>query len=275
MLKRRLTVCLVLIIIVLGACSSNDAKIEAHKKQREAESQKGFPEKVDKNEDATEAKTEKKDHKKENEPDQDIEEESSQNKEPFKERAGDELQKATDELNEAEVKKLMSYMFDQLYDLARESSESRRDEFFSEQREQVIHDEATKLAEPFSEYMLDDLTYDYAEAFLDIMNCECDAWLPLESSDLNAGFKLIDFTSDTFKAESITLGDALLDGGNKNEWYFEKIDGKWKFADHQIFYEGNGIDDFKLTFEDIESAFYAYDEQKEAYEEDPFPIEFV
>lgn len=180
-------------------------------------------------------------------------------------------EKNNNDLDESYVKEIMVETVDKIGGLIEKVSDSRND-WITEEREQIIHEEATKLVKPLSKYMNEDIAYETAAEFLEWMNCECDAGLPFTSFDLNVGFKITELTTEEIQAESINLGDGMLyDIGVKHAWHFFNDNGEWKLYEHGYIV----TDDFNLTFEDIEHSFFKYDEKRNRYTDEIIPIEFV
>lgn len=138
--------------------------------------------------------------------------------------------------------------------------------------------------EPLKKYIAKPSINKYAEEIAEVMTCQCDSMLTFRVQDAFAGFKITDFSENTFKAESITVNETGLDEiGWKSNWSFVKEDGDWKLREHTYTFpdypdadEPVDKDKFlNFTFEDIEKSFRIYDSEREEYTEEYIPIEFV
>lgn len=145
----------------------------------------------------------------------------------------------------------------------------------------IISENAKK---PLEKYIAKPSIKKYAEEIAEVMTCQCDSLLTFRVQDVFAGFKVTDFSENTFKAESITVNETGLDEiGWKSSWSFVKEDGDWKLREHTYtFPDYPDLDDpvdkdlfLNFTFEDIEKSFRIYDLDKEEYTEEYIPIEFI
>lgn len=137
---------------------------------------------------------------------------------------------------------------------------------------------------PLGKYIAKPSIKKYAEEIAEVMTCQCDSMLTFRVQDAFAGFKVTDFSENTFKAESITVNETGLDEiGWKSNWSFVKEEGDWKLREHTYTFpnypepdEPVNKDKFlNFTFEDIEKAFRIYDSDKEEYTDEYIPIEYV
>jgi len=281
-MKRVFVFLVMLFVIILGACGGDDQKSRQNESEIKAVEKTGFSD-ADKTKDKTADGADESDLDETEEmvdEDDPAETEGTESADELEEdglRSGEQLQSASGQLTEAEVRKLMIYVAESVYFLGLEESESRRDEIYStdmEKRDEAIKEGAKSLVKPFSEFIVSERAGEMAADFMERLNCECDWELPFEIWDLHAGFKLIEFNKDSFIVESMDVDNQLYGDGLIFEWEFKREDGKWKFANRKAF----GLEqlgDLKLTFEDLENAFFDIDFSQGKYEEELIPVEFV